>query len=86
MDRFPGAESSILRARWLAELADALDRARVIVADLGQAELQIDTADLYDRIECVRAAVLAMRVRPSLSSFREFTPEWSESLPWSHGA
>jgi hypothetical protein len=86
MHRIAGEDSAALRARWLADLAEALEAARLLVGDLEAGDARIDAADLYARIETVRSEVLAMRLKRSLGGSREFDPEWSEGLPWMRSA
>jgi hypothetical protein len=86
MHRMTGEDSAALRARWLGELADALEAARLLVGDLEAGDARVDAAALYARIEAVRSEVVAMRLKRSLGAVREFEPEWSESLPWTRSA
>lgn len=80
--RVQNEDSATVRARWLAELSDALDAARTLVCDLELGDERIDAADLHARIEALRAEVLAMRLKRSLAGGQEFGPEWSEGIPW----
>ena len=75
-----------MRARWLAELAEALEAARALVRDLEDGDERLDAADLGAQIEAVRSEVLAMRLKRSANVDQEFGPEWSESLPWTRSA
>ena len=75
-----------MRARWLAELADALEAARALVRDLEDGDERLDAADLGAQIEAVRSEVLAMRLKRSANVDQKFGPEWSESLPWTRSA
>jgi hypothetical protein len=86
MSRSSSEDSAALRARWLAELAYALEAARSLVGDLEAGDQRIDAADLYARIEAVKREVLAMRTKRSAGSEREFSPEWNETLPWTRSA
>jgi hypothetical protein len=78
--------SAAKRARWLAELTEALDHARRLVKQLGAAEGRIEAVELYARIEAVRLEVQTMRLRRSGGNAREFAPEWSKDLPWKRSA
>jgi hypothetical protein len=84
--RVSNEESAARRAQWLAELTDALDAARHLVADLELGDGRIDAADLYARIEAVRIEVLAMRLWRSGAGGQDFGPEWSEGVPWQRSA
>ena len=86
MQRIPNEGPAALRARWLAELAEALEAARSLVSDLEAGDDRIDSADLCARIEAVRTEVLAMRLKRSAGAGQEFGPEWSEGLPWTRSA
>jgi cell division inhibitor SulA len=78
----PNAESAAQRARWLAELADALDKARDLVRQLGIEEGRIDAIDVSARIEVVRNEVQTMRLMRSSGGGRDFNPEWTKNIPW----
>jgi hypothetical protein len=78
----PNAESAAQRARWLAELADALDEARDLVRQLGIEEGRIDAIDVSARIEAVRNEVQTMRLMRSSGGGRDFNPEWTKNIPW----
>ena len=70
------------RARWLAELTDALDEAQSLVWRLGNAEMRaIDAFDLLARLEAARAEARSLR----LSRVRQppcSNPEWTDPVPW----
>jgi hypothetical protein len=76
------AESAAHRARWLAELADALDEARTLVRQLGVEEARIDAIDIAARIEAVSNEVQRMRLMRSSSGGQDFDPEWTKNIPW----
>lgn len=77
----PSAQSATQRARWLAELADALDEARDLVRQLGAAEGRIEAIELSRRIEATWLEVQAMRLRKT-NEAADFAPEWIKDLPW----
>lgn len=79
--RVPNEDSAAQRARWLADLADALDEARRLMKRLGAAEGRIEAVELYARIEAVRLEVQAMRIRKS-GGPRNFGSEWTKDFPW----
>ena len=72
MFRISNDDSAARRARWLAELADALDDARRIVKKLGADDGRIEAVELYARIEAVRLEVHATRLRRSFGIARDF--------------
>jgi acyl-CoA reductase-like NAD-dependent aldehyde dehydrogenase len=78
----PNEDSAARRARWLAELADALEEARRLIKQLGAAEGQIDAVELYARIEAVRLEVQAMRLRRFSASADKIDREWTKDFPW----
>jgi hypothetical protein len=86
VDRLANDNSAAERARWLAELAEALDDARLLVKALGAARGEIGPVELYARIEAVRLQVQAMRLRRSYGGQREFGPEWINDIPWKRSA
>lgn len=73
------------RARWLAELSEALDEARRLVKQLGAAEGRIEAVELYTRIEALRLEVQALRLSRRHGSGQKSDPKWSDSLPWQQG-
>lgn len=78
----PNAGSAAQRARWLAELADALDEARDVVRQLGIEEGRIDAIDVAARIEAVRSEVQTIRLMRSSDGDQDFDPEWIKNIPW----
>ena len=84
--RVPNEDSAAQRARWLAELADALDDARHLVKELGAEEGRIEAVELYARIESVRLVVQAMRLRRSYGGGEDSRPEWTKDIPWKRSA
>lgn len=81
--RVPIVTSAPERARWLAELALALEEAQKVAWRLGVSEgNNAEAKELYGRIEAARAEVDTLR----LSGFRrireETDPDWSNLLLW----
>lgn len=74
------------RARWLAELSDVLDAARLLFLDpeflTGR---HPETRELFLRIEAARLEVRSLRLSRSFMSEEEKAPKWIESLPWQRG-
>jgi cell division inhibitor SulA len=74
------------RARWLAELAEALETARALVMEMGADQGRIDAVELYARIEAVRFEVQAMRLGRGSAVGAHPGPEWTRNLPWQRRA
>ena len=83
MRRDRADESAAARARWLAELAEALLRAQDLSWRFGQAVGQSPEAmDLYARLESVRGEVRSLQLRPVPGGGAETDPEWMNKSPW----
>jgi hypothetical protein len=71
------------RARWLAELADALDEALRLLLELDlNGGAAAEARDLYVRIEAARLEVQSLRLSRSIAPRTEPDPEWSNLIPW----
>jgi cell division inhibitor SulA len=86
VNRVPFDVSAALRARWLAELAEALENARALVKQLGAADGRLEAIELYARIEAIRFEVQAMRLGMRSTVAERTSPEWSKNLPWQRSA
>jgi hypothetical protein len=84
VERVANGDTAAKRARWLAELSDALEQARNVTKQLEAAEGRIEMVELYARIEAVRLEVQAMRLRRRAAR-PAFDPEWTD-LPWQRSA
>src|SRR4051812_13407080 len=82
MVQVPGAGPAVQRARWLAELSEALDEARRVVKRLGAADGQLEAVELYTRIEAIRLEIEAIRLGRRYASREEIDPERIGSPPW----
>jgi hypothetical protein len=78
----PSGYSAAGRARWLAELAAALEEARALVKQLATDEVRFDMIELSARIEAARFEVQTLRLKRSPGGGQDFDPEWSKDLPW----
>jgi hypothetical protein len=77
----PAAE----RARWLAELAEALTDAHELLHCLSfVAHEEALASELYLRIGGARLEVQSLRLSRSLNGRRETCPEWTEADLWRH--
>ena len=68
---------AVERARWLAELTVALERAQRLMQELGASDGNVEAAELYARIEAATAEVQALRLRRSDRIARRNDPEWT---------
>jgi hypothetical protein len=75
----PAAE----RARWLAELSEALNGAHRVIRCLDlQSHQREEAIELYLRIEAARLEVQSLRLSRSLTPRQEIHPDWNELPPW----
>jgi acyl-CoA reductase-like NAD-dependent aldehyde dehydrogenase len=75
--------SSTERARWLSELADALDEAQKVAWRLGVSEGDsVEAKELYGRIEAARAEVDRLRLSGSRRIREESDPDWTDIQLW----
>ena len=71
------------RARWLSELADALDEAQKVAWRLGVSEGDsAEAKELYGRIEAARAEVDRLRLSGSRRIREESDPDWTDIQLW----
>lgn len=83
VDRGLRSASGADRARWLAELSDALEQAHALMWRLGIGDGGGSAAmELYLRIEAARLEVKALQLGRRNRSFEESDPEWTHSSPW----
>lgn len=78
----PNAGSTAQRARWLAELADALNEARRVVKELAAEQSRFDAIELAAQIEAARFEVQSLRLKRVTGGGQDFGPEWSKDIPW----
>jgi hypothetical protein len=74
--------SAAERARWLAELADALDQAQSLATELGL-DRRHDAASLELRGSLASARARVQALRPGKPDGEELDPKWSVSSLWS---
>jgi hypothetical protein len=81
LHRAPDQVVALERARWLAELTQAIAEAQKLAWRLGVAEGDSEEArELYARLEAVRNEVDALRFDGWSSVRREIDTAWLESL------
>ena len=74
--------SAAERARWLAELAAAVDEAQVVLWQFGELEgVNAEAKHLYGRLESARAEIESLRGAHELDR-EALDPEWMKLLPW----
>jgi hypothetical protein len=75
--------SAAERARWLAELAQVLEKAQDLVTRLAVAgRRKSEALDVCARLEAVRAEVQSLRRSRTSESVANIDPNWSKQLPW----
>jgi len=83
MKRGPIEASASERARWLTELAEALEQAQKLAWRMGLVEHNsIDAMELYGRLEAARLEVQALRFGQINAAQREYGPNWTGLTPW----
>lgn len=82
MGGMSNGELAAQRARWLAELAGALDEACELVERLATGESHAVAIDLSARIDAARSEVETLRLKRSRGGGQDFGPEWSNGVPW----
>jgi hypothetical protein len=83
--RVPSEASAIERARWLADLAQALGDAQMLAWELGIARGDSEAMELYGRIETAVAEVQSLRRGGRMTSPQEHDPKWTDVVPWATG-
>lgn len=86
MIRVPNEGSAAARARWLAEVAEALEAALRVVKELGAESGSIELVALYDRIDALALDVEMVRRMRSSHGIAHAHPEWTKNVPWSLSA
>lgn len=82
MSSVPTEAPAAIRARWLAELSEALDGAQRLLSELAPADARDEAIDLCTRIEAARFEVQSLRLsRPGILP-DEVDPKWSGFIPW----
>lgn len=80
--RVPTCISVAERARWLAELAAAVDEAQMLLWRMGVMEGDnADAKELYSRLECARTEIERLRGVRELAH-ESIDPQWMKLFPW----
>ena len=83
MDHESNEATATERARWLAELAIAVEQAQRLAWRLGVSEGDDpDAKSLYARLEAVRTEVESLRRGGWAGEHQELDPFWMQFLPW----
>ena len=79
----PAEMAAAERARWLADLSDALNQAHELLVNLDlDGKRRLEARELHWRIEAARLEVQSLRLSRSVTQRPEKAPEWIDSLPW----
>lgn len=83
MYRPANAAEAANRARWLAELAVAIDEAQRVAWELGVVQPQSTEAkELYGQLECLRSEVESLRRDGWATRREEIEPPWINLASW----
>lgn len=81
MHRAPDHLVALERARWLAELARAINQAQKIAWRLGVAEADmVEAREVYTRLEAIRGELDVLRSNGWADVRREAEPNWLERI------
>ncbi|MBA3512385.1 hypothetical protein [Sphingomonas sp.] len=83
MDRDEQQAAAVQQARWLAELAQAIDRAQRLARALESSKQDAaEAAAINQRLEAIRLEVDALRRAGRASVRRPIDPFWTGFTPW----
>jgi hypothetical protein len=80
--RVPSEASSADRARWLAELSEALMEAQHLIWQIGLVADHPEVMELYGRIEAAFAETQRLRLGRLPVVPEPLNLEWTNPLPW----
>jgi len=84
--RVPIDVSAAERARWLAELSEALEQTERLIWSLSDRPgASPEFRELYGRVDAARAEVQSLRFKRSAGPRPNIQPFWTEFAPWSPG-
>ena len=79
----PTEVAAVDRAKWLAELADALEEAQKLTWRIGSTDGERSEAmELYGRLESARAEARSLQFGGFKAAQPQQNPNWTELLPW----
>ena len=79
----PTEVSAVDRARWLAELADALEQAQRLTWRIGwSGGGNSEAMELYGRLEAARMEAQSLRLGGFERSSQQFDPKWRDLPLW----
>ena len=79
----PTEMSAVARARWLAEISEALNKARDALIGLDiRRELREEAAELFLRIEAARFEANLLRSSRALNERDDKSPKWIKMSAW----
>lgn len=82
-DRLGNQQAAAERARWLAELAYAIDRAQRLARTLSASQSDpIEAIELGKRLEAIRTEVEELQRGSRALLRREIDPRWTGLVPW----
>lgn len=82
-DRIGNEGAAAERARWLAELAFAVDRAQRLARTLSASQSDpAEAIELGKRLEAIRTEVEELRRGSRILLRREIDPRWTGLVPW----
>ena len=82
MNQYSDESKAVQRARWLAELAQAIDGAKRLARTLAaSAQDKAEAIELFERLEAVELEVDALR-RGDHNLRRQIDPKWTSLVPW----
>lgn len=86
MTRVPIDVTATERARWLAELSEALEQTERLIWSLSDRPgASPEFRELYGRVDAARAEVQSLRFKRSAGPRPNIQPFWTEFAPWSPG-
>jgi hypothetical protein len=78
--------TAVDRARWLVELADALEQAQRLTWRMGlSGGGNADAMELYGRLEAARVEAQSLQLGGFKAASSQYSPAWIELLPWREG-
>src|SRR6185437_7542343 len=78
----PTEAPAAIRARWLAELSEALDSAQRLLAHLNPVDSNSEALELNARIAAALFEVRSLRLSRQLIPHDEDDPKWTGFIPW----